>query len=54
MKTILAITALAFILFVQSGCTANTGVSVGHDDHAHGVAVKGSTQGGVSGGVKAY
>ena len=42
MKTILAITALAFILFVQSGCTANTGVSVGHDDHAHGVAVKGA------------
>ena len=51
MKTILAIIACAFVF---AGCTAKTGVSVGHEGHQHGVAVKGSTERGVSGGVKAY
>jgi len=51
MKTILAIIACALVF---TGCTTKTGVSVGHEGHSHGVAVKGSTEGGVSGGVRAY
>ena len=53
MKTIIAIIAFAFVL-IQSGCTTRTGVSVGHGSDRHGIAAKGSTEGGVSAGVKAY
>ena len=54
MKTILALIAIALIVVVQSGCTSRVGASVGHDGHSHGVALKGSTEDGVSGRVRAY
>jgi hypothetical protein len=51
MKTILALIA---IVVVQSGCTTRAGASVGHRGERHGVSAKGSTEGGVSAGVRAY
>ncbi len=53
MKSILAIVAIVAVTFVQSGCTAGAGVSVGHDGHKHGVTGKGSAEGGVSAGARA-
>jgi len=54
MKTIIAFVAIAILVVVQSGCTSQAGASVGHDGHRHGLTAKGSTEGGVSGGVRAY
>jgi len=54
MRTIIAFIAIALLIFVQNGCTSRTGASVGHDGHRHGVAAEGSTESGVSGGVRAY
>lgn len=54
MKTILALVAIALLAVVQTGCTSRVGASVGHDRHSHGVALKGSTEDGVSGRVRAY
>ena len=54
MKTILALIAIAVLVVVQSGCTSRVGASVGHDGHSHGLSAKGSTEDGVSGGVRAY
>ena len=53
MKTILALIAVALVV-VQSGCTTRAGASVGHRGERHGVSAKGSTEGGVSAGVRAY
>ena len=53
MKIILALIAVA-IVTVQSGCTTRAGASVGHDGSQHGVSAKGSTENGVSAGVRAY
>ena len=53
MKTILALIAIAVLVVVQSGCTSRVGASVGHDGHRHGISAKGSTEDGVSGGVRA-
>ncbi len=54
MKTTLALIALALLVVVQSGCTSRVGASVGHGNHSHGVALKGSTEDGVSGRVRTY
>lgn len=54
MKTIITLITIALIIILPSGCTSGVGASVGHDGHSHGVAAKGSTEGGVSGGVRAY
>ena len=54
MKSIIAIIAIAVVTFIQTGCTTRTGVSVGHEGHTHGIAAKGSTEGGVSAGARAY
>ena len=54
MKTILALIAIALIVVVQSGCTSRVGASVGHDGHRHGISAKGSTEDGVSGGIRTY
>ena len=54
MKTILALIAIAFLVVVQSGCSSRVGASVGHDGRSHGISARGSTEGGVSGGVRAY
>ncbi len=53
MKTILALIAAALVI-VQSGCTTRAGASIGHDGDRHGVSAKGSTENGVSAGVRAY
>ena len=53
MKTILALIAIALIV-VQSGCTSRVGASVGRDGHRHGISAKGSTEDGVSGGIRTY
>ena len=54
MKTILALIAFTLIGIFASGCTTRVGASVGHGGDRHGVTAKGSTEGGVSGGVRAY
>ena len=54
MKTILALVAIAVLVVVQSGCTSRVGASVGHDGHSHGLSAKGSTEDGVSGGIRTY
>ncbi len=53
MKTI-TVLILALVAFASSGCTTRGGVSVGHEGHRHGIGVKGSTEDGVSGGVRTY
>ena len=54
MKSIIALIAIALVTFIQTGCTTHTGVSVGHEGHTHGISAKGSTEGGVSAGARAY
>ncbi len=54
MKTITALIALAVVSVFASGCSSRVGASVGHDGHSHGISAKGSTERGVSAGVRAY
>ena len=54
MKTILTLIAATFLSTVISGCTTKVGASVGHEGETHGIAAKGSTERGVSAGVRAY
>jgi len=54
MKTILTLLAIALIGTFASGCTSQVGASVGHEGEKHGIAAKGSTERGVSAGVRAY
>ena len=54
MKSLIAILTIAVITFVQTGCTTRVGAAVGHEGHSHGIAAKGSTEGGVSAGARAY
>ena len=54
MKSIIAIIAIAVVTFIQTGCTTRAGASVGHDGDRHGLSARGSTEGGVSAGVRAY
>ena len=54
MRTIIAFIAIALLIFVQNGCTSPAAASVGHDGPIHGVAGKGSTESGVSGGVRPH
>ncbi len=54
MKVILAILSIAIVTAFATGCSSRVGASVGHDGHSHGITAKGSTEGGVSGGVRAY
>ena len=54
MKSFIAIIAIAAVTFIQTGCSTKAGVSVGHDGHSHGISAKGSTEGGVSAGARAY
>ena len=53
MKTIIALIAITLVAF-QSGCTTRAGASLGHGGERHGVSAKGSTENGVSAGVRAY
>ena len=53
MKTIIALIAIALVA-VQSGCTTRAGASLGHGGERHGVSARGSTENGVSAGVRAY
>ena len=54
MKTIFALIAIGLVVVIQSGCTTRAGASVGHKGERHGVSARGSTEGGVSAGVRAY
>ena len=54
MKNIIALIAIAIVTFIQTGCTTKVGASVGHEGHSHGITAKGSTEGGVSAGARAY
>ena len=54
MKSLIAIIAIALVTFIQTGCTTKVGAAVGHEGHSHGISAKGSTEGGVSAGARAY
>ncbi len=54
MKAIIAILSIAIVTIFAAGCSSRVGASVGHNGHSHGVSAKGSTEGGVSVGAKAY
>ena len=54
MKTTFSLILVALIGALLSGCTTKVGASVGHEGENHGIAAKGSTERGVSAGVKAY
>lgn len=54
MKTIITLVTIAVVAVFAVGCTTRAGASVGHDGERHGVSAKGSTEGGVSAGVRAY
>ena len=54
MKTAIALIAIALVVIIQSGCTTRAGASIGHGGERHGVSAKGSTENGVSAGVRAY
>ncbi|MEI7822936.1 MAG: hypothetical protein WCK55_18655 [Verrucomicrobiota bacterium] len=54
MKTAIALIAIVLVVVIQSGCTTRVGASVGHRGERHGLSARGSTENGVSAGVRAY
>lgn len=54
MKTAIALIAIVLVVVIQSGCTTRAGASVGHGGERHGLSARGSTENGVSAGVRAY
>jgi len=54
MKTAIALIAIVIVVVIQSGCTTRAGASVGHGGERHGLSARGSTENGVSAGVRAY